>query len=112
MKYSKILITMFTLPLSIVGPVAAQSQDLKSMRLSNDLGSILASEETCGLSYDQDAIKAFIDKHVKADDMGFANTLGLMTRGTKLELKNMSASAKTAHCAQISRVARTYAFTK
>jgi transcriptional antiterminator Rof (Rho-off) len=92
--------------------LAAHAQDLKSMQLANELGSVLASEESCGLSYDQVAIRTFIEKHVRADDMSFANTLNVMTQGAQFQLKGMSASAKTAHCTQISRVARTYGFTK
>jgi hypothetical protein len=85
---------------------------MDSMALAVNLGDVLASEAFCGLTYDQAAISAFIDKHVKADDMGFTSTLQMMTEGKEIDLQKMSPSAKTAHCAQIARVARAYGFTK
>jgi hypothetical protein len=91
---------------------AFAQDDFESMRIATDLGSVLASEDMCGLTYDQAAIEAFIAEKVSADDMGFASTLHMMTEGTKFNMKDMSASAKTAHCAQIKRVAKSYGFTK
>lgn len=90
----------------------ASAQNFDSMQLAQNLGSVLASEEFCGLQYDQDAIRQFIESHVRADDMGFNSTLELMTGGVRYELEQMSASAKTAHCAQTARVARSYKFIK
>jgi hypothetical protein len=82
---------------------AAAQMDSTQMAMS--LGSVLGSEKACGLKYDQRAIEMFIEKNVKPDDMGFASMLGLMTRGAAREIKDMSESQKTAHCAQIRRVA-------
>jgi hypothetical protein len=64
------------------------------------LGSVIGSEEFCGLSYDQAAIQSFIEKNVSADDMEFAASLNMMIGGTKVENDQMSPSAKTAHCTQ------------
>lgn len=97
---------------SIIGAGAASAQGLQSMQIANDLGTVLASEEVCGLSYDQAAIEAFIAKKVSADDMSFASTLNMMVMGSEAQIGDMSASAKTAHCAQIRRVAKSYGFTK
>ncbi|MCO5082631.1 MAG: signal recognition particle [Rhizobiaceae bacterium] len=91
---------------------AASAQGLESMQIANELGTVIASEEVCGLSYDQAAIEAFIAKKVSADDMSFASTLNMMVMGTEAQIGDMSASAKTAHCAQIKRVAKSYGFTK
>ncbi len=82
-----------------------------SMSTAVALGSVLASEELCGLSYNQDAISAYIDKHVKEDDMKFPSTLQMMTAGSKIQLQDMRKSQLTAHCAQIKRVAKKYGFT-
>jgi len=94
----------------VVAPASAQS--LKSMNLASELGTVLASEELCGLSYDQDAIAAFIEQNVPADDMGFASNLQMMTEGQAFNLRDMSTSARTAHCTQIRRVAISYGFIK
>lgn len=93
---------------AVSGPVAAQGLD--SMNVAVELGTVLASEEACGLSFNQEAIAAFIEANVAADDMSFASTLGMMTGGKKYEIDEMSASSKTAHCTQIKRVAATYKF--
>jgi hypothetical protein len=47
------------------------------------LGTILGSESFCGLSFDQAAIQALIEKKVSADDLQFAGELSIMTDGTK-----------------------------
>jgi len=81
-----------------------------SMQVAVELGSVLGSETFCSLSYDQGAIQALIEQHVKADDMAFASTLNMMTTGTSIQNEEMSPSRKTAHCSQMSRVARAYGF--
>lgn len=88
----------------------ALAQGLESKKLASDLGAVLASEEACGLSFDQSAIAAFIEAKVPADDMSFASTLSLMTKGQEVQIEEMSASSKTAHCTQIKRVAASYGF--
>src|SRR4051794_32484739 len=52
--------------LAFSAPSHAQAP-LRSMTLAADLGGVLASENVCGLHFDQDAIAAFIDKRVRAD---------------------------------------------
>ncbi|MBS1164136.1 MAG: signal recognition particle [Proteobacteria bacterium] len=90
-----------------VGAAAAKD----STDVAHALGQVLAAEEACGFSYDQAAIEAFIDKNVEANDMEFTGTLALLTGGSEYELKQMSASQKTAHCRQVGRVAKSYGFT-
>ena len=85
---------------------------LDSNELAVNLGSLLAAEEFCELSYDQDAIAAFIDEHVDADDLGFPSTLRMMTEGSKYQLDSLTESEKTAHCRQITRAAKSHGFLK
>lgn len=94
----------------IVTPAGAD--ELSSMNMAQNLGSVLAAEDFCGLSYDQTAIQAFISKHTSPNDMGFSSTLSMMTDGTKVELQSMSPSSKTAFCTQQGRVAKNYGFIK
>lgn len=84
--------------------------DLDRMKLSSALGDVLASEKPCGLSYKQDAISKFIDSKVPANDMDFPSHLSMQTTGRGVMIKEMSESAKTAHCRQIERVAKSYGF--
>lgn len=92
--------------------LASPAAEADSMDVAAQLGSVLAGEEFCGLTYDQAAIQAFIEKHVKSDDMSFPSMLQTMTSGYEIENKDLSASGKTAHCVQIARIARSYGFTK
>ena len=90
----------------------ALAQNAASIKIATALGSVLASEELCGLSYDQAAISAYVEANVPADDMSFPSTLQMMTQGQEYQLGQMTASAKTAHCAQITRVAKSFDFIK
>lgn len=86
----------------------ARSASPDSDHLAIALGSVIAGEEFCGLAYDQGAIEAFIEKNVPASDMDFAESLDTMVGGSKYEQEKMGQSEKTAHCAQIRRVAKSY----
>lgn len=90
----------------------ASAQNFESMQLAQNLGDVLASEKLCGLTYDQAAIQAFIEQEVSADDLGFTSMLSTMTQGAQFNHGDLSPSAKTAHCSQITRVAKHYGFTK
>lgn len=90
------------------GPAIAS--DFQSMTLANELGTVLASEEMCALSFDQAAIERWIEARVDADDMSFATNLNMMIQGTRYQFSGMSQSAKTAHCSQVRRVARANGF--
>lgn len=98
------------LAVCLVAPGIAAAQDFDSMMKAQDLGSVLASETFCGLSYDQDAIGAWIDQNTDPADMGFAASLETMTMGAAYSLKDMSPSGKTAHCRSIARTAQHYGF--
>lgn len=91
---------------------SASAQTIDSMQLANHLGSVLASEEKCGLTFNQAAIEAYVTSKVKADDMSFPSTLEMMTTGQKALLDEMSPSSLTAHCAQVRRVAKSNGFTE
>ena len=97
-------------PLLIFATVAFAAPKQDSSDVAHQLGSVLASEEFCGLSYNHDMVAAYIEKSVAADDMTFASSLQLMTDGSKSRLKGMSETAKAAHCVQISRVAKANGF--
>lgn len=88
----------------------ARADDLRTISLATDLGTVLASETACGLEFRQDAIAAFIEKKVADDDMSFPSMLQMMTAGAEMDLEDMSPSALTAHCTQIRRVAKSYGF--
>ncbi|MCW8059312.1 signal recognition particle [Agrobacterium tumefaciens] len=100
-----------TFVLLLVFATAALAAPKKgSSSVALELGTVLAAEEFCGLSYDTDKVTSFIEENVAADDMRFASTLQLMTAGKQSEHKDMTATAKAAHCAQIRRVAKANGF--
>jgi hypothetical protein len=102
------LIAMVFATSAALMPAAHAQED--SMTMAVALGDVLGSEEFCDLKYDQNAIQQFIDKNVKKDDMQFPSSLKMMTEGARDQNKDLSPSAKTAHCEQIGRVARSYGF--
>lgn len=81
-----------------------------SMSVAMELGNVLGSEAACELTFDAAAIERFVESHVAADDMAFAGRLQMMTAGSEMQVQEMSASARIAHCAQIRRVARSNGF--
>jgi hypothetical protein len=91
-------------------PASSNAKDSTDIALA--LGTVLASEEFCGLNYDQAAIQEFIRKRVSPDDMDFPSSLESMTAGVRIENQTMSDSAKIAHCTQIARIAKSYGFTQ
>jgi len=93
-----------------VSATPAISQSFESMQLAMNLGTVLGSEEACGLQYDQSAISAWIDQNVEPSDMEFASSLNMMTGGTRYAIEDMSQSALTAHCRTIERTARHFGF--
>jgi hypothetical protein len=105
-------ISRFVLAAMLTFAAAASGHADDSSDVALNLGSVIGSEEACGLTYDQDAIERFINEHVKASDMSFPSMLNTMTAGTKFQIENMSKSSLTAHCAQVRRIAVKYGFTK
>lgn len=93
-----------------IAPSLAMTQSMASMTAAMNLGSVLAAESFCGLTYDQDAISDWIDANTDPGDMGFASSLSLMTDGAGYELQGMTDSSRTAHCRSIERTARHYGF--
>ncbi|WP_413874125.1 hypothetical protein [Albidovulum sp.] len=91
---------------------SASAQDLDTMQIALDLGTLLAAEQKCGLTYDQVAIEAFIDAKVDPGNMSFASDLSMMTSGAKMQLVQMDGSAITAHCRAVSRSAKHFGFIK
>lgn len=92
------------------GVTVANAQSMEGMQVAMNLGDVIGSEEFCGLAYKQAAIEAFIAKKVDAADMNFAGTLEMAVQAQEMQNNEMSASQKTAHCAQIKRVAKKYGF--
>lgn len=90
-------------------PAFAQDP-LVTMVRASELGSVLASEGICDLSYKQEAIEAWISAKVPANDISFASTLDTAVMGGKFGYKDQTPSERTAHCAAIRKTAKHYGF--
>lgn len=100
-------VAVFTL---LLLPAIASAQSIDSVQKAQQLGTILAAEDFCQLSYDQDAIGQWIDENTDPADMGFSGSLTMMTDGSIFMQADMSESSKTAHCRSIERTARHFGF--
>jgi len=89
---------------------AAFASDVEMMAVSSEIAGLLASEEICGLSYDQAAISAFISERVDPEWVGFASQLDMVAKGASMMFQDQTESARTAHCAAITRTARAFGF--
>ena len=98
------------LPLALAASPALALDDLQALTLANSLGTLIASEAACGLTYDQTAISRFITERVPPERMDFASQLQLQTMGIEFQLQGMSPSALTAHCAAVTQSARREGF--
>ena len=72
---------------------------------------VLASETVCGLTFDQEAVAAYVASNVAADDLEFPGQLRNAVQFNQNTAGTMTASQTTALCAQISSLAETYGFT-
>lgn len=89
---------------------AAQAQNLEVMQKAMALGTLIGSEDYCGLVYDQAAIEGWIEGNIPADAMDFPQTLEMGVTSETYTQNDRSPSAKTAHCAAVSRTAKHYGF--
>lgn len=90
--------------LLVAWPAAAQD----SWNVAAQIGSVIASEQACGVRLDPVAIEAYIAARVDPGDLEFTAALGVNTRGVGREIEQMSDSLRVAHCAQIRRVVEAY----
>ena len=74
------------------------------------LGTLIGSEEYCGLTYDQAAIQSWIAENVPVQAMDFPQTLDMAITAETYGQSDRTGSAKTAHCASVSRTASHYGF--
>lgn len=91
----------------------ANSQDIsKSIQLAQNLGNLIASEQYCDLSYNQEAIADFVKMNVSAEDMEFPTRLEGFITLSNFTLESKSPTAKMAHCTQVTRLAKSHRLIK
>lgn len=90
--------------------MAASPAIAQDRELAMQVGSILGSEEPCGLSYSAEGITAYIDREVAADDMEFLGMMDLGASNAEYSVGEMGAGQRAAHCAQTERLAKSLGF--
>lgn len=100
------------MPFSATAQTAAQQSDMfvQNMLSSHGLATILAGEQACGLTYQPDALAAFVDETVGAENTGFLSTLSLSLDGEKFRMEEMTGSERIVYCRQIERNAQAFGF--
>lgn len=93
-----------------LGGNIADEEDLDRLSFLLTIAEIITSQEFCDFTYDQDAIAAFIEENVPANDMRFNSDLMLAEVGRIYAHKSFNASQKTAHCMQMGQVSKSYGF--
>lgn len=88
-------------------PAAAQDQ-MQTINAASQIGTVLGSEEPCGLSYNADAVAGWIDTMVAPDNLEFAPMLNTMTMGTAFQIEQMTDTARAAQCHTVERTAKHY----
>ena len=84
----------------------AQAEAFSRQFFAIEFGMILTAENLCGLSYDAEGIKKYLDKQVPADDIGFPATLRAQIESGKEGMENLVGSEKVAFCLSTERTAR------
>ena len=85
---------------------SAIAQGFETTKLAIELSAIIGSADACELEIDTDAVAAFIEKEVPAEDMGFIGELNLMTDGTRYNVGEMGELQRKIHCMQVRRAAK------
>jgi len=94
----------------LAGPVAAMT-DAERVRTAQNLAAVLAGEEHCGLTYDQQAL-ADHTAELTGGDMEFPAALNGMLALSRLQIADHSNSERTAFCASIKAAAEADGFLK
>lgn len=91
--------------LAAPGPAAAMT-DIEAITHAGALGSILAAEDPCRLTFDQEAISAYVKRTVPADRIDYASLLQTQILGQTSLLAGTTDSALAAQCAAAEQSAR------
>lgn len=75
------------------------------LEMAMNLGTVIGSEEPCGLSYNIGAIERFVAANIPDDDMTFMDSMNASVWAAGEDMQGYSEAQKAAHCAQIRRIA-------
>jgi hypothetical protein len=93
----------------MAGPALASTP---SREAAYSLADMIASEKACGMSFDQEAVKAWAEKAIAAEEPSMSVAMGFYLDGMRGRVERMQGSEKTVHCQRIERLARQRQFIK
>lgn len=96
--------------LVLVGSTALADEYPDQFIFASQLGTLLGSELPCGMSYDIQAVNAYIDANADPKDLSVLSQLNFHTFSTKGGLETMDATAKAAQCRVAARSAAALGF--
>lgn len=100
------------LVLMVVVLLAAGAAQARSDQMfAIEFGGLIASEEACGLAFEEAAIARAIDVNVPADDLSFLTYFEAGIGTAQRRIRDMSSAALVAHCAQVRRLAAHFGLT-
>lgn len=88
------------------------SAQLSTYEMREELATVVAAEEYCGLTYDQEAIFAYVEANAPTDDIYFATDLRLAIEIEVSRLSEMMDLTKNTHCRAVETVAGQRGFLK
>jgi hypothetical protein len=117
-KYALIGLVMISSPVSARSlQVSGIALGADAVKTASEVGELLAAEEHCSLSYDQEAITAYIgiDSHadpasLPSSHSAFIYFLEGMVRQHDLTLADMSSDESAEHCQSIEQSAKRLGF--
>lgn len=96
----------------LANDLAELQENAALLGLASNLGTVVGSEEFCGMILDQDAIAKWVAANVPPNRMDFPGQFQLMAMGQTGFNNAMTVSAKTAHCAAVVQSAKFFGFIK
>lgn len=78
---------------------------LADQSLAFEFGGLLGSEKACNLDFDPAAIERYVAEKVEPSDMEFLSNMNLAADVMARDVERFTPSRRTAHCAQVRRVA-------
>lgn len=85
----------FVLVLIASSPAMA---DVDGMMFATQVGGLLGSDEACGITFDQDKVRAYILANTSPTDLAVSNLLATVIQGNRLRLPTEKPSDLAIHC--------------
>lgn len=72
--------------------------DVDGMMFATQVGGLLGSDEACGITFDQDKVRAYVLANTSPTDLSVSNLLATVIQGNRLRLQTEKPSDLAIHC--------------